>query len=97
MLQRLYVDNYKCLVNFELPLQELSLLLGPNGAGKTSVLGAAQCALNREPRCLVGVDRFRFVQTSHGRKSRPRSVLSGDKGPGRRLALIANLLYSAAS
>jgi len=38
MLQRLYVDNYKCLVNFELPLQELSLLLGPNGAGKTSVL-----------------------------------------------------------
>ena len=38
MLERLYVDNYKCLVNFDLPLQELSLLLGPNGAGKTSVL-----------------------------------------------------------
>ena len=38
MLERLYVDNYKCLVNFELTLQELSLLLGPNGAGKTSVL-----------------------------------------------------------
>ena len=38
MLERLYVDNYKCLVNFELPLQELSLLLGPNGTGKTSVL-----------------------------------------------------------
>ena len=38
MLQRLYVDNYKCLVNFDLPLQELSLLLGRNGAGKTSVL-----------------------------------------------------------
>lgn len=38
MLKRLYVDNYKCLVNFELPLQELSLLLGPNGVGKTSVL-----------------------------------------------------------
>lgn len=38
MLQRLYVDNYKCLVNFDLPLRELSLLLGPNGAGKTSVL-----------------------------------------------------------
>ena len=38
MLQRLYVDNFKCLVNFNLPLQELSLLLGPNGTGKTSVL-----------------------------------------------------------
>ena len=38
MLQKLYVDNYKCLVNFELPVQELSLLLGRSGAGKTSVL-----------------------------------------------------------
>ena len=38
MLQRLHVDNYKCLVNFDLPLRELSLLLGPNGVGKTSVL-----------------------------------------------------------
>ena len=38
MLQRLYVDNYKCLVNFELPLEELTLLLGVNGAGKTAVL-----------------------------------------------------------
>ncbi len=38
MIKRLYVDNYKCLVNFELPLQELTLLLGPNGVGKTAVL-----------------------------------------------------------
>ena len=38
MLEKLYVDNYRCLVNFELPLSELSLLLGPNGAGKSSVL-----------------------------------------------------------
>ena len=38
MIQRLYVNNYKCLVNFELHLQELSLLLGPSGVGKTAVL-----------------------------------------------------------
>ena len=38
MLHQLYADNYKCLVNFELPLQDLTLLLGSNGAGKTSVL-----------------------------------------------------------
>jgi predicted ATPase len=38
MIKRLYIDNYKCLVNFELQLQELTLLLGPNGVGKTSVL-----------------------------------------------------------
>ncbi len=38
MLQRIYVDNYKRLVNFDLPLRELSLLLGRNGVGKTAVL-----------------------------------------------------------
>lgn len=39
MLERLSIDNYKCLVNFELRLDELSLLLGPNGTGKSAVLG----------------------------------------------------------
>ena len=38
MIKRIYVDNYKCLVNFELALGELSLLLGPSGVGKTAVL-----------------------------------------------------------
>ena len=38
MLERLEVDNYKCLVGFELDLDELTLLLGVNGAGKSSVL-----------------------------------------------------------
>ena len=38
MFRRLWVDNYKCLVNFELRLGEMSLLLGSNGSGKTSVL-----------------------------------------------------------
>lgn len=38
MIKRLYIDNYKSLVNFDLPLQELTLLLGPNGVGKTAVL-----------------------------------------------------------
>jgi predicted ATPase len=38
MLKRLYVDNYRCLVNFHLELQEMTLLVGPNGSGKSSVL-----------------------------------------------------------
>lgn len=38
VIKRLYVDNYKCLVNFELKLRKLALLLGSNGSGKTSVL-----------------------------------------------------------
>lgn len=39
MLKRIFVDNYKCLVDFELRLHEMSLLLGPNGTGKSAVLG----------------------------------------------------------
>ncbi len=38
MITRLFVDNYRCLVNFDLPLGELSLLLGPSGVGKSSIL-----------------------------------------------------------
>ncbi len=38
MLRKLYADNYKCLVNFELRFKDVTLLLGPNGTGKTSVL-----------------------------------------------------------
>ena len=40
MVTRLYVDNFRCLVNFELKLDETNVLLGPNGSGKTSVLDA---------------------------------------------------------
>jgi len=38
MLTRLYVDNYKCLVNLTVEFKPVSLLLGPNGSGKSSVL-----------------------------------------------------------
>lgn len=38
MLTRLYVDNYKAFVNFELRLTGHALLLGANGAGKSSLL-----------------------------------------------------------
>lgn len=41
MLKRLYVHNYKCLVNFEINFdQDISLFLGANGSGKTSVFSA---------------------------------------------------------
>lgn len=38
MISRIYVDNYKCLVNFELRLDPLSLLVGKNGVGKSAIL-----------------------------------------------------------
>ncbi|MCY4424282.1 MAG: AAA family ATPase [Acidimicrobiaceae bacterium] len=38
MYERIHIDNYKCLVNFDLHLSETSLLVGSNGSGKTAVL-----------------------------------------------------------
>lgn len=38
MLKRIYVDNFRCLVNFELKFGRVNLLLGGNGTGKTTVI-----------------------------------------------------------
>lgn len=37
MLNRIYVDNYKSLVNFELHLDRMIVLLGENGTGKSTI------------------------------------------------------------
>jgi predicted ATPase len=37
MLKRLYVDNFRCLVDFELNFDSINLFLGDNGAGKSTV------------------------------------------------------------
>lgn len=37
MLKRIYANNYRCLVNFEIDLDETTLLLGPNGGGKSTL------------------------------------------------------------
>ena len=37
MLKRFYADNYRCLVNFEIKFDELTLLVGPNGGGKSTL------------------------------------------------------------
>lgn len=33
----MYVNNYRCLVNFEIEFDKLTLLLGTNGSGKTTI------------------------------------------------------------
>lgn len=38
MFKRIFVDNYRNLVNFDLHLRELTLVVGANGVGKTSIL-----------------------------------------------------------
>ena len=37
MLERVYIDNYRCLVNFECRFGAKQLILGPNGGGKTTL------------------------------------------------------------
>lgn len=37
MLKRLYINNYKCFVNFELSLAQTTLLVGLNGTGKSTI------------------------------------------------------------
>ncbi|MEN6334629.1 MAG: hypothetical protein ABFE01_10225 [Phycisphaerales bacterium] len=38
MIKKLYVDNFRCLVNFHLDMQANQLWLGVNGTGKSSVI-----------------------------------------------------------
>lgn len=38
MIKRIYIDNYRCFVNFELKLERINLLLGLNGTGKSTIL-----------------------------------------------------------
>lgn len=40
MITRFYVDNYKCLQNFEYKPNQLELIVGANGTGKTTVFEA---------------------------------------------------------
>ncbi|MBN1874842.1 MAG: AAA family ATPase [Anaerolineae bacterium] len=40
MLKRVYIDNYKSLVNVDIPLKEINLFLGENGSGKSTVFYA---------------------------------------------------------
>ena len=54
VLKRLYVDNYKCMVNFEFVPQATQLILGANGAGKSSVFDV----LLMLRRFITGQDRL---------------------------------------
>ena len=40
MLSRIYIDNFRSLVNFELSLDSINLFLGANGSGKSTVFDA---------------------------------------------------------
>jgi predicted ATPase len=41
-ISTLHMHNYRCLVDVELPIRDLTVVIGPNGAGKTSLLEVFQ-------------------------------------------------------
>jgi predicted ATPase len=73
VIRRLYVHNFRCLENFELPISGLSsaLLIGKNGAGKTTV-GLALQILQKIARGTNRVgDLVRPEDLSRGRNGVP--------------------------
>lgn len=40
MIKEIYIDNFRCLINFRIKPENFQLWLGDNGSGKTSVLDA---------------------------------------------------------
>ena len=38
MLNKLYIDNYRCFQGFSLEFERTSLILGQNGVGKSSIV-----------------------------------------------------------
>src|SRR5258705_293577 len=73
MIRRLYIHNFRCLENFELPIsgQSSVLLIGNNGAGKTTV-GLALEILQRIARGTNRVgDLVRPKDFARGRADAP--------------------------
>ncbi len=46
MITRIYVNNFRCLVNFKAEFDSFAVLCGPNGAGKSSVFDALRLLQN---------------------------------------------------
>lgn len=67
MLKRLYIDNFRCFVNFEYKPGRKQLLLGANGSGKSSLLDAI-----RALRAFIGArgDAFEILWNFYLARSR---------------------------
>lgn len=65
MLKRLYIDNFRCFVNFEWKPERKQLLLGANGSGKSSLLDAIRLVQNltRDERSFDAQMRIRAGRT----------------------------------
>lgn len=72
MLKRLYVHNYKCLVNFEINFdKDISLFLGANGSGKSTIFEV----LTKLRRVIVGEEK---VENVFNKTDSPRWLNEGE-------------------
>ncbi|MDR2394456.1 MAG: AAA family ATPase [Treponema sp.] len=67
MITRLYVNNYRSLVAFEMRFDSMSVFCGANGSGKSSMFDAIQfvCALATGACFLGGLPDIRRRTVSH--------------------------------
>jgi hypothetical protein len=70
MITKIYIDNYKCFVNFEYQPGPLQLLLGANGTGKTAVFNV-----------LHRLQKFVVAGEKTARTFPPRTVTAWDQRP----------------
>jgi predicted ATPase len=83
MLKRLYIDNFRCFVNFEYKPERKQLLLGANGSGKSSLLEAVRLL-----KSFLSGGELPFTQSSRTRwQDKPLQVFEID-------ALIEGKLFS---
>ena len=95
MLQRLYVNNFRCLENFELTMKEMSsaLLIGKNGVGKSTIAKALEVLQS----IARGTNRLRDLAKEPGsRLIGPKDFAHGKSDVPIRLeieVLLDNKLY----
>jgi predicted ATPase len=110
MIERLYVDNFRCLVNFECRFTSKQLILGSNGSGKTTLFDVLAmlrdfCAFGMQvDAMLVGFTRTRWqdvpTQTfeidvsGNGGLYTFRLVVDAWGNPARPRVLTEEVLYS---
>ncbi|MGB7280706.1 MAG: ATP-binding protein [Candidatus Acidiferrum sp.] len=74
MLTRIYIDNFRCFVNFEYKPERKHLLLGANGSGKSSLIDAI-----RYVKRFIGGDENLFTQSTRTRwQDKPLQVVEVD-------------------
>lgn len=74
MLSRIYIDNFRCFVNFEYKPERKQLLLGANGSGKSSLLDAI-----RHVKSFIAGEENPFTQSTRTRwQARPLEVIEID-------------------